>query len=59
MEREKPFFMTNKEWFYFDENNDIYKLTDKAPLKAVKSYEKYYADTFYFDKNGVMWNIDY
>lgn len=48
---EKPYFLTNKEWYI--ENKEIpvflkgkgkrhYTLTDKAPKKAIDSYNKYY-----------------
>lgn len=39
-----PYFMTNKEWFYYDPDDAErgYKLTDKAPAKARKSYEQFY-----------------
>lgn len=49
----KPYFLSNKEWYI--ENTDIpsflvkgakkkrqYTLTDKAPKKAIESYNKYY-----------------
>lgn len=39
---EKPYFMKNKEWYFFDEKDFCYKLTDKAPTKAIKSYEEFY-----------------
>lgn len=39
---EEPYFMKNKEWYYFDEEDFIYKLTDKAPEKAKESYKEYY-----------------
>ena len=42
MEFERPYFMTNKEWYYYDESDECYKLTDKAPPEAVKSYEEYH-----------------
>jgi len=32
----------NKEWYYYDEEEYCWKLTDKAPMEAVKSYEEYY-----------------
>lgn len=41
---EEPYFMQNKEWYYFDEEDFKYKLTDKAPEKARKSYKEYYED---------------
>ncbi len=40
----EPYFMKNKDWYYYDEDEGILKLTDKAPLVAVKSYEEYYAN---------------
>lgn len=39
---DKPFFMENKEWYYFDEDEFIYKLTDKAPKEAIESYKEFY-----------------
>jgi hypothetical protein len=39
---EKPYFMSNKEWYYHDEEIMMYKLTDKANEKAKKSYEEFY-----------------
>lgn len=43
MTLDKPYFMKNKEWFYFDEKEWCYKLTDKAPKEAVESYNEFYA----------------
>lgn len=42
MRIEKPYFMTNEKWFYFDETEWCYKLTDDAPEKAVESYKEFY-----------------
>ena len=42
----KPYFMENPEWFYFDEEDFTYKLTDKAPDKAKKSYEDFYSNIY-------------
>lgn len=42
MRIEKPYFMTNPEWFYFDEEEWCYKLTDEAPIEAKESYEEFY-----------------
>lgn len=41
---EKPYFMQNKEWYYFDEEEFCYKLTDKAPKEAIESYEEFYRE---------------
>lgn len=38
---ERPFFLNNPEWYYYDESERRYKLTDKAPKEAVESYEYY------------------
>lgn len=37
-----PYFMENKEWFYFDYKKKRHVLTDKAPIKAKESYKEYY-----------------
>ena len=42
MRIDKPYFMTNEEWFYFDEDEWCYKLTGEAPEKAIQSYKEYY-----------------
>jgi len=39
---DKPYFMENENWYFFDENEFIYKLTDKATEKAQKSYLDFY-----------------
>jgi hypothetical protein len=39
---EEPYFMKNEDWYYFDEVEFKYKLTDKATKEAIKSYEEYY-----------------
>lgn len=54
-----PYFMTNKEWFYHDEKDFCYKLTDKAPPEAVKSYEKFYDDKINVDQDGEVQINDY
>lgn len=37
----KPYFMSNKEWFCFDQDEGVFKLTDKAPDETHKSYDVY------------------
>lgn len=37
----EPYFMTNKEWYYYDREEFRIKLTDKAPKKARESYKKF------------------
>lgn len=42
MRFEVPYFMQNKEWYYHDEKTGTYKLTEKAPEEAKKSYNEWY-----------------
>ncbi len=42
MTTQPPYFMLNKEWFFFDEAEFCYKLTDKAPEDAKTSYREFY-----------------
>ena len=42
METPLPYFMTNKEWYYFDEKEFCYKLTEKATEEAKQSYKEFY-----------------
>lgn len=48
---EQPYFLSNKDWYYYDEEDFCYKLTDKATKEAIKSYEEYYNnfDDMYID----------
>jgi len=39
---ERPYFMENKDWYYYDDEEGIFKLTDKAPQKAIDSYNEFY-----------------
>lgn len=44
MLKKQPYFMKNPEWYYHDEEEWKYKLTDKAPKEAVESYNQFYND---------------
>ena len=44
MTLDKPYFMTNRDWYYFDEKEFCYKLTEAAPPKAQESYKEFYAE---------------
>jgi len=44
MDYEVPYFIMNDEWYYYDEEEEIYKLTDKAPKEAIESYNKFYSE---------------
>lgn len=45
----RPYFMNDEDWYYYDEEEEIYKLTDEAPLMAIISYEEFYAEDDTFD----------
>ena len=38
----EPYFLQNPEWYYFDEDEWKYKLTEKATEEAKKSYKEFY-----------------
>ena len=40
----EPYFMKNQAWYYFDEDEFCYKLTDLAPEKAKESYKEFYSE---------------
>lgn len=40
--RDIPYFMQNREWYYFDQQEWCYKLTDAAPEEARESYKEFY-----------------
>lgn len=37
-----PYFLKDKDWYYYDMENGKYKLTNKAPQEAIDSYNEYY-----------------
>ena len=39
----KPYFMTNSKWYYFDESTYRFYLYEDAPLEAIKSYKRFYS----------------
>jgi len=47
MLQERPYFMSNKEWYTHDDKHNKFVLTDKAPEEARKSYEKFYNEYHY------------
>ena len=52
-----PYFLKKEEWYYFDEEEGIFKLTDKAPKKAIDSYNEFYDDDDdYYDG---AWEYEY
>lgn len=40
MLKDKPYFMTNKDWYYIDDDWNI-RIKDDAPEKAKESYRKW------------------
>lgn len=53
--KKEPYFLSNKEWFYFDEQDFCYKLTDKAPEEAITSYQEFYNTGVRIDENQEIW----
>ncbi len=51
MLQERPYFMSNKEWYTHDDKHNKFVLTDKAPEEARKSYEKFYE--YHYDSFGL------
>lgn len=47
-----PYFMENSDWFYFDFQEQKYKLTEFAPERAQKSYKEYYNALNYETSKG-------
>ena len=41
---DKPYFMSNEDWYYWDKKEWKYKLTDKAPPMAIISYNEFYSE---------------
>lgn len=39
---DRPYFMENQKWYYFDAEEFKFKLTEEAPQKAVESYKEFY-----------------
>lgn len=50
-----PYFMKNPDWFYFDEDEEIYKPTKAAPQKAKDSINRFNAEHTGADENGNQW----
>lgn len=40
----EPYFLSNPAWYYYDEEELKYKLTEEATPKAKESYEEFYKD---------------
>ena len=57
-DRNEPYFMLNEDWYYFDEEDWCYRLTDKAPKEAVESYTEFYSEEIEIDENGDVWVSD-
>ena len=56
--KNKPYFLENDNWFYFDEEDWCFKLTDKAPKEAIESYIDFYSEEIEVDENGDVWVSD-
>lgn len=44
MIQDVPYFMANEDWWFYDWEEMKYKLTDKAPKKAIESYKEFYSE---------------
>ena len=51
---ETPLFLTNDDWYYYDEDELCYKLTDNAPAEARASYEQYYEQVEHIEGDTVI-----
>lgn len=40
-EEGKPFFMRNNNWYYFDDTQNKFVLTNNAPYEAIQSYKEF------------------
>lgn len=54
-EDDMPLFMKNKEWYYFDEKECLYKPTDKAPSEVIESIIQFNSEHNGEDENGNRW----
>ena len=55
---EKPYFLENKEWYTVNESGGRgYVLTDKAPQKAIDSYNKFYKELEMQDKMRPLFGL--
>lgn len=50
----EPYFMKNKEWYYYDVKIGRYQLTDKAPKKAVESFKEIYRKLDYQKSKHIL-----
>lgn len=41
---DRPYFMEDSKWYYFDFDQKKYILTEKAPDKAKESYKEFYKE---------------
>lgn len=39
---DEPYFLSNKDWYFYDEAEFRYQLTDKATDEARESYKEFY-----------------
>lgn len=46
----EPYFLSNPAWYYYDEEDLTYKLTEEATPEAKKSYKDFYKDCIVGDE---------
>lgn len=49
----KPYFLENPEWYTEDEDGE-YRLTDKAPPKAVESFREFKKTEKWMEKHMIL-----
>lgn len=42
MQIERPYFMSDKSWYFYNDKTERFELTNKATKEAIKSYNEFY-----------------
>lgn len=50
---EVMYWSTNEEWYTINKEKDCFELTNKAPERAIKSFELYKERNHYKEKFGI------
>lgn len=53
MINEEPLFLSDPEWYYYDEDEMMYKLTDKATPEARASYTLFYDEVAHIEGDTI------
>lgn len=52
-DREFMYWRTDKEWYKINKEKDCFELTEKAPERAIKSFEMYKQINNYKERYGI------